>query len=214
MRQALRLPTGKRQTIRAFFHAFHQGFGVQAFHRRGVVKQRGRTIGHRVKKVGAHPVKHRHEVVANDLHPVFAQIAQTFLIVLNVLLALRRAELDRLVHVDALDDINIEAVLRRLRLDRSDARLRPHLARRKIVQRPDDAGHARNLADLFEGDGVITFAIPAESGFHVFSSLPFEKNFANLAFIRAQQFKGTGNVGEFESVGMHLRWRHLSLFKQ
>ena len=98
---------------------------------------------------------------------MFAQIAQTFLIVLNVLLALRRAELDRLVHVDALDDINIEAVLRRLRLDRSDARLRPNLARRQIVQRPNDAAHARNLADLFEGDGVITFAIPAESGFHV-----------------------------------------------
>ena len=167
MRQALRLPTGKRQTVRAFFHAFHQGFGVQAFHRRGVVKQRGRAISHRMEKVGAHPVKHRHEVVADDLHSVLAQIAQTFLIVLNVLLALGRAELDRLVHVDALDDINIEAVLRRLRLDRSDARLRPNLARRQIVQRPNDAAHARNLADLFEGDGVIAFTIPAKSGFHV-----------------------------------------------
>ena len=129
-----------------------------------------------MEKISAHPVKHRHEVVADDLHPVLAQIAQTFLIILNVLLALRRAELDRLVHVDTLDDINIEAVLRRLRLDRSDARLRPDLARREVMQRPNDAAHARNLADLFEGDGVIAFAIPAKSGFHVFSSLTLKND--------------------------------------
>ena len=145
--EAFGFPAGQGQAVRAFFHAFHQRFGVKLFHGGGVVKEGGGAVavGAWVVEVGAHPVKDGHEVVAHDFDAVFAEVCEALFVVFDVLVAFGLAEFDGFVDVDAFHDVDVQAVFISLCFHFGNARFRPDFACGKIVQRPDDAGHGRDF---------------------------------------------------------------------
>ena len=123
-------------------------------------------------QVGAGPVEDGHEVVADDLDTELGQVADALLVVLDVLIAGGQADLDVVVDVDRLDNVHVEAVSVDLVCDLLDLVDLPDLAGHLVVQRPDDAGHAGDLLDVAEGDGVVALAIPAPTHFHRHSGCP------------------------------------------
>ena len=62
-----------------------------------------------MEQVGTGPVKDGHEVVADGLDAELGQVADALLVVLDVLVARRQADLDVVVDVDGLDDGGVEA---------------------------------------------------------------------------------------------------------
>jgi len=88
------------------------------------------------------------------------------------LIAGGQADLDVVVDVDRLDNVHVEAVSVDLVCDLLNLVDLPDLAGHLVVQRPDDAGHAGDLLDVAEGDGVVALAIPAPTHFHRHSGCP------------------------------------------
>ena len=137
-----------------------------------LVEQCGGAVADGVEQVGAGPVEDGHEVVADDLDTELGQVADALLVVLDVLIAGGQADLDVVVDVDRLDNVHVEAVSVDLVCDLLDLVDLPDLAGHLAVQRPDDAGHAGDLLDVAEGDGVVALAIPAPTHFHRHSGCP------------------------------------------
>ena len=131
-----------------------------------LVEQSSGAVADRVEQVGTGPVKDGHEVVADDLDTELGQVADALLVVLDVLVAGGQADLDVIVDIDRLDHVHVEAVsvdLIGYLLDLVDL---PDLAGHLVVQRPDDAGHAGDLLDVAQADGIVALAIPAPTHFH------------------------------------------------
>ncbi len=110
-----------------------------------LIEQGGGTVADGMEQVGTGPVKDRHEVVADGLDTELGQVADALLVVLDVLVAGGQTDLDVVVNVDGLDHVHIEAVSVDLVCDLLDLVDLPDLAGHLIVQRPDDAGHARGI---------------------------------------------------------------------
>ena len=119
-----------------------------------------------MEQVGTGPVKDGHEVVADDLDAELGQVADALLVVLDILVAGGQTDLDVVVDIDGLDHVHIEAVSVDLVCDLLDLVDLPDLAGHLVVQRPDDAGHAGDLLDVVEGDGVVALTIPTPTHFH------------------------------------------------
>ena len=131
-----------------------------------LVEQSGGTITDGMEQVGTGPVEDGHEVVADDLDAVLGQVADTDLVILNEGIPGGQADLDVVVNVHGLHNLGIEAVAVDQVNFLLDFFLGPDLAGHLAVQGPDDAGHAGNLLDVAEADGVIALAVPAPSHFH------------------------------------------------
>ena len=139
-----------------------------------VIQAVGAVLRDDARQIGAQPVQHRHEVVDDDLHAVLRQIADGLAVILDVLVARGQAELDILMHVDALDDLALEPRGMHLVDIRLDLVFLPNLARGLVVKHAHQAGAAGDLLDLLERDFVALTAIPAKRHFHV---LPFSFRF-------------------------------------
>ena len=137
-----------------------------------LVEQCGGAVADGVEQVGAGPVEDGHEVVADDLDTKLGQVADALLVVLDVLIAGGQADLDVVVDVDRLDNVHVEAVSVDLVCDLLDLVDLPDLAGHLVVQCPDDAGHAGDLLDVAQGDGVVALAIPAPTHFHRHREVP------------------------------------------
>ena len=68
--------------------------------------------------------------------------------------------------VHRFNNVAVEAVSVDLVCDLLDLVDLPDLAGHLIVQCPDDAGHAGDLLDVVEGDGVVALTIPTPTHFH------------------------------------------------
>src|SRR5699024_12655603 len=124
------------------------------------------TVPHRVEQVGAGPVKDGHEVVADDLHAEFGQVADGLDVVGDVLVAGGQADLDVVVDVDRLDHVHVEAVRLELLLDLGDLIDLPDLAGHLAVQGPDDAGDAGDLLDGGPREFVVGLDLAGSAHFH------------------------------------------------
>ena len=137
-----------------------------------LVEQCGGAVAYRVEQVGTGPVEDGHKVVADDLDAELGQVADALLVVLDILVAGGQTDLDIVVHVDGLDNIHIKAVGVDLVCNLLDLVDFPDLAGHLVVQCPDDAGHAGDLLDVAQGDGVVALAIPAPTHFHRHREVP------------------------------------------
>ena len=137
-----------------------------------LVEQCGGAVAYRMEQVGAGPVEDGHEVVADDLDAELGQVADALLVILDILVAGGQTDLDIIVHVDGLDNIHIKAVGVDLVCNLLDLVDFPDLAGHLVVQCPDDAGHAGDLLDVAQGDGVVALAIPAPTHFHRHREVP------------------------------------------
>jgi hypothetical protein len=110
-----------------------------------------------VRELGARPIEHRHEIVADRRDPAAAEIHQRLAIGVEQAVEIAFADLDGLVHGQAFDDAPAEPK-RGIRLDlglaRRDLLDAPHLAIRDVVKRRDDAART-GLADMPELDQVV-----------------------------------------------------------
>ena len=131
-----------------------------------LVEQSSGAVADGVEQVGTGPVKDGHEVVADDLDTELGQVADALLVVLDVLVAGGQADLDVIVDIDRLDHVHVEAVGVDLIGDLLDLVDLPDLTGHLVVQCPDDAGHAGNLLDVVEGDGIVAFTVPTPTHFH------------------------------------------------
>ena len=61
-------------------------------------KRRRGCVGKLVGKVGTRPVQYGHEVVRHDVHTAFAEVAQAFLVVVDIPLEISGLRLDVLVY--------------------------------------------------------------------------------------------------------------------
>ena len=135
--------------------------GIQPAQLIHVHDQARRAIRARPVQLRARPVEDRHEVVAHALDAVLCHTPDVLLIGRDVSVTRGPAQLDILVHGDALHHVEHQARLRALVLQALEALLGPDLARAHVIHGADDAAHARDLADLPELDRVVR-AIPAE----------------------------------------------------
>ena len=137
-----------------------------------LVEQCGGAVAYRVEQVGTGPVEDGHEVVADDLDAELGQVADALLVILDILVAGGQTDLDIVVHIDGLDNIHVKAVGVDLVCNLLDLVDFPDLAGHLVVQCPDDAGHAGDLLDVAQGDGVVALAIPAPTHFHRHREVP------------------------------------------
>ncbi len=163
----LRLPAGEGHVVLLSegHDVIRHLLGVLVDFGRLVIQRRG-AVPHRVEQVRPSPVEHRHEVVADHLHPKGRQVADGLLVVLDILVPAGQADLDVVVDIDGLHHVHVEAVLVQLLLHRRDLLGLPDFPRHFVVKRPDNALHARNLLDVGQLDLVVALAVPAPGHLH------------------------------------------------
>ena len=137
-----------------------------------LIEQGGGAITDRVEQVSAGPVKDRHEVIADNLNAKLGQVADALLVVFDILVAGRQADLDIVMDVHRFNNVAVEAVSVDLIHDFLDLVLFPNLTGHFVVQSPNDAGNAGNLLDVAEGDGVVVLTIPAPTHLHRHKCVP------------------------------------------
>ena len=115
-------------------------------------------------QVGACPVEHRHEIIADGLDAAASQVAQASDIVGNELVAVGAAILDALAHGQAFHHAPSESVILDILFHFHHLLLAPHHAGLDVVERCDDAFYA-NLAQHVQGDFVVG-AEPTPCLFH------------------------------------------------
>ena len=138
------------------------GFGAGAFQQEKVEGNEGGTfeaqgaaaVGQFVGQVGACPVEHGHEVVGDDVDAALGEVAQAFLVVVDVALEVARLRLDVLMYGHALHDGPREAHFLDHLLAFHDFFYSPHLAVGDVVQGIDDAGSS-GLLDVPQADWVV-----------------------------------------------------------
>ena len=104
--------------------------------------QRRGPVGHGVLQVGARPVDHGHEVVADRMDAAAAQVLQALLVGLDQRVAAGTGVLDLLAHGQALDDRPAQAGRGDVVLQGADVRFGPQFARGVLVQGGHDPFHA------------------------------------------------------------------------
>ena len=150
------IPAGQRQLARRRIHAQHRLL---------VIGERVGAVRLRVRKLAAQPVEHRHKVIADAFHARFTETADIFAVVLDQRGGFFAAELDVLGHGHALHDFELKTVGGGVIADGGDALAAPDAARGDVIDRGDDAGHARDLADPVKRDRIAG-AVMAEGHFH------------------------------------------------
>ena len=106
-------------------------------------KRRRGCVGKLVGKVGTCPVQYGHEVVRHDVHTAFAEVAQAFLVVVDIPLEISGLRLDVLVYGYAFNDRPAETCGFNHLLAFHDFFHRPHLTVGDVVQGVHDAGSMR-----------------------------------------------------------------------
>ena len=124
-----------------------------------------RTVGILVQQVGASPVQHGHEVIADTADALLAEVAQRLLIHLYLLVAVGTAVLDGLRHGQTLHHAPRHAVALDILLEFVNLLTGPHLTEGNVVQGGDDALYS-NLSQLGKGD-LILLAKPSPCSFHI-----------------------------------------------
>ena len=118
-----------------------------------VIIERTGPVGPWMLQVRAHPVNHRHKVVADGFYPATPQVGKTHLVVLDQLFALRSCILDGFTHRQTLHDRPAQTVRFNVRLQIADSLFGPNFTVGHIVQCRHDALHA-NLAQHRKRDGI------------------------------------------------------------
>ncbi len=117
-----------------------------------------------VGEVGTSPVEHRHEVVADALHTLFAEVAEALFVDLNLFVAVGTRIFDSLDNRKRLYDAPSHAETLDVFLQFVDFLLSPHLTQGHIVKSGNDALHT-NLSELGKSN-LILLAKPTPSSFH------------------------------------------------
>ncbi|MNE71977.1 hypothetical protein D3C80_1678860 [compost metagenome] len=99
-------------------------------------------------QIRSKPVEYRHEIVADYLYSDAAQLFNCFLVVVDIQVPSRQAELNVLMNVNAFNYIDVQAGLLGVPFHLFYPIHRPFFACRDIMQRPDDAVCLRNLLDV------------------------------------------------------------------
>ena len=126
-----------------------------------------------MEQVGAGPIENGHKVIGNNLYAALRQIAQGDLVIFDILITGRQADLDIVVYVNRFDDVDIEACVLNDLLFMHDLVDRPDFTGLLMVQSPYDAGNAGDLLDVGQGNAVVAFAVPAECHLHSKTSLKY-----------------------------------------
>src|SRR5437899_7168509 len=119
-----------------------------------VVRERGRAVGEPAREIGPHPVEHGHEVVAQHRDAEIAHRAHARAVPVDQPVARGPAQLDILMHGDALHDGEAQAGVLDLGLEGREPIAAPGLTDRHVVEGTDHAPHPGDLADVAEWDGV------------------------------------------------------------
>ena len=117
-----------------------------------------------VTEVGSHPVEHRHEVVGDDMDAAFGEVAEGYLVILDILKVSAAPALDVLVNGKALDHAPGETGILDHLLAFHDLIDRPYLSIGDVVEGADDAGGS-GLKDVGQLYGVFR-PVPSEGLFH------------------------------------------------
>src|SRR5216110_2191533 len=123
---------------------------VHAREGRVVVSERRRAVRQRQREVGAHPVEHRHEVVAQDGNPELAHRPHALAVVRDEPVSGRSAQLDVLVYRNAFDDGEREPGRIDIPAQPLEPLAWPGRANRNVVQGADHALDAGDLPDMRE----------------------------------------------------------------
>ena len=124
-----------------------------------------RTVGILVQEVGARPVEHGHEVIADALDALGCEVAHRLLIYLNLMVAVGPSILDGLHHGQALHHAPSHSVLFDILSEVANLLAAPHFAERHVVQGGNYALHS-DLLQHGKSDFVV-LAEPSPSSFHV-----------------------------------------------
>ena len=174
MSQALWLPARHHGTVHIASDRVKHLFRIDRIYGSlRIGKNRG-TIRALASQFGTCPVEDRHEVVAHQMNVFLAKVFQCLDVVFNIGVAARCSGLDGIGDVDALDAADVQTRSFNFLLEGVDFFLCPELSRLFVIESGDDAGDARDLTDLFQGNGVKFTAIPAKCHFHsLISSFSF-----------------------------------------
>ena len=96
------------------------------------------TVGIVVEQIGASPVEHGHEVVADAMDAFCREVAQRLFVYFNLLVAVGTAVLDGLHHGQRLDNAPAHAVALNIFAEVANLLACPYFAKRYIVQGSDD----------------------------------------------------------------------------
>src|SRR6266516_3479844 len=138
---------------------------IDAGERAVVVGECGRAVRQRHREVRAHPVEPGHEVVAQDGTPELTHRPHTLAIVRDEPVTRGTAELDVLVHGDALDHCEREPGRIDIPAQPLELLARPGRADGNVVQRADHAPDTGDLPDMRQRDGIAGTE-PAERHVH------------------------------------------------
>ena len=112
-------------------------------------------------KLSSGPVEHGHEIVAHHMDAGLAKVLQGGDVVVDVLVPVGGADLDGVVDVHAFDAGKLKACVLDFLFQGEDVFHLPGFAGGGSIEGGDDAGDAGDLANLFQGYGVVLAAVPA-----------------------------------------------------
>src|SRR5947207_7837238 len=119
-----------------------------------IVRERGRAVDQRPGEIGAHPIEHRHEVVAKHPHTCTPKVTNALAIILNQSIARRPPSFDVLVHRHALDYFQRHYAFLYVCAQARNPIEGPGFTYRNAEDSADDSADRRNLPDIGEGNGV------------------------------------------------------------
>ena len=166
MSHSLRLPARHNRTVGVCGNGFKHLFRVKGVNcLLGIGEHRG-AVGTHPCELGSRPVEHRHKIIAYQVNILLTQVFQCLNVIVNILLSLRHASLDRIVHVHALNPRYVKPRSLHLFLHGPDSLPAPNLSRRRVIQGGDNPLHPRYLADLLKRHRVKFGTIPAQCHLH------------------------------------------------
>ena len=179
LRQPLRFPSRQGEAIAVVDGVAHQIHGGHISQLRLVkIQAVGAVLRDFPRQIGAKPVKHRHKIVYNHLHPIFGQITDGLAIIFDIAIPRGESHLDVLMYIDRLDHFALQSGCVYLVDIGFDLLLAPHIPRCFVIQKSHNARHTWNLFDLLEGHAVAVGTIPTECHLHMYC-LPVTKIIEN-----------------------------------
>ena len=162
---ALRLPSGHREALALLCDVL--GHFLRVGHDLVLLVVHGsRAVLIGMEELGSCPVEYGHEVVADHLHAELCEVAECLLIVLNVHVTCRKADLDVVMNVDRFHNVHIKAVGLDLVRSLLYLVLFPYDPGHLVMKCPHDPFHTGDLLYLLKCDRVIAGSVPAKCHLH------------------------------------------------
>ena len=166
MSHALGFPAGENGTVGISADRSKHILGIQGVNCLLGVGEYGGTVGTDSCQLGSGPVEHGHEVITYHMYSGLSQTFQCGNVIVDIFIPVGCTDFDCVVNIDTFDTCKLQSCVLDLFLQGKDVFHFPGFSGSGPVKGGNNAGYSGNLSDLFQSNGVVFAAIPAQCHLH------------------------------------------------